>query len=176
MSSPFEPGTKKGMEETIQAIRRATEWAGRIDTKNDLSKADVDVDVNEFISEMNDAEDELRERHRIKTTELSIDNFVFNQEDKVEDILFGNLDTRVSVLNDLEDYIEDDFGYVRPLSLSKEEMIWLVAQEVKYHQESTSHGVDAYLEEPFESLDCDSCGTRPDAWSGEEFPIYNRNL
>lgn len=175
MSSPFEPGTKKGMEETIQAIKRTTVWAGRIDTKNDLSKADVDVDIGSFISELNDAEDELRERYRIKTTEVSIDNFVFNQEDKVEDILCGDLDTRVAVLSDLDDYIADDFGYIRPLSLSKEEMLWLVAQEVQYHQEGTSHGVDAYNEAPFTDLDLSSVGQRPELWA-EEYPIYNRDL
>lgn len=168
MSSPFSPRTKRGTEETLEALSRTREWASRIDTKNDATNVNTD-----FVDDLREEEERLREKYRIKTTEVAIDNFVFNQEDTVIQILCGNLDEKVSALGELDSYIDDDFGSERPLDLSKEELVWLVAQEVKYHQES-SHGVDEYDEEPLASMNLSSEGERPSEWS-DEFPRYNRD-
>jgi hypothetical protein len=175
MSSPFDPETKSGTEETLQAISRATRWLSRIDTGNDLSKTTIDVDVNSVVSELCDAEDQLRERYRIRRTEMSVDNFVYNNIESVTDILCGDLDETVEALSELQSYIKSDFGSVRPLALSKEELLWLVAQEVKYHQDGTVHGMDEYNTDPFSSVDLESCGECPDEWV-DNYPLYNRDL
>lgn len=171
MSSPFEPGTKRdSAEETLQAIERTTTWASRIDTRNEVEG----VDVSAFVEELRAEKERIRGKYRIKTTEVAVDNFVFNKPDLVVDILVGNLDEKVDALGELEGYIADDFGYERPLSLSKEELVWLVAQEVKYHT-GKSFGVDRYQEEPFTSMSLDDEGQRPEEWEEAEFPQYNRN-
>lgn len=168
MSSPFSPRTKRGTEETLEALSRTREWASRIDTKNDATNVSTD-----FVEELREEEERLREKYRIKTTEVAIDNFVFNQEDTVIQILCGNLDEKVSALGELDSYIDDEFGSERPIDLSKEELVWLVAQEVKYHQ-GRQHGIDEYDDEPLASMDLSSEGEQPSHW-GDEFPIYNRD-
>lgn len=168
MSSPYNPETKRGTEETLEAIARTKTWASRIDTSNDVN----DVDISGFINELKEEETKLREEYRVHTTEVAIDNFVFNQEETVKQILCGNLDDKVSAIKDLQSYIADDFGRESTLSLSKEELMWLVAKEVQYHVNS-NHGLDAYDEEPFESMNLNSVGEIPDIWS-ETYPKYNR--
>lgn len=165
MSSPFEPGTKGKTEESIQAIERTLQWASRIDTNNDLTS----VDVEGFTTELRTELETLRRDYRIKTTERSIDNFVFNHEETVSEIMCGNLDAKVSAVRELESYISDEFGYEDPLDLSKENLLWLVAQQVKKHVTS-SRGM--YSGEPYESMDLDSEGERPEHWQDEEYPIH----
>lgn len=168
MSSPYQPETKRGTEETLEAIDRTAEWASRIDNSNDISG----VNVGEFLEELYEEEDRIREKYRVKTMEISIDNFVFNQEEIVENILCGDLDKKVSAIRELQSYIENDFGRENPVSLSKEELMWIVAQEVKRNRKN-NYGRDFYDKSSFEEIDFDSVGSRPDTWS-EEFPIYNR--
>lgn len=167
MSSPFGPETKRGTEETLEAISRTRRWASRIDTKNDVPE----LDVNDFVAELEHQEEELRSKYKLKTTEVSIDNFVFNQEDTVIRILSGDLDEKVDAIETLQNYINDDFGRESPPDLSKEELMWLVAQEVSYHIES-AHGLEIYEEEL--DIDLDSVGSVPEKWE-EGFPIYNRS-
>lgn len=167
MSSPYDARTKRGTEETLEAIDRAQRWISRIDTSNDATN----LDASTFLDELSSEEDRLREKYRIKTTEVAVDNFVFNNESLVEDILCGDLDEKVAALDELESYINDDFGRENPYSLSKEELAWLVAQEVKSHVDSST-GLDIYSEEPVRSVDLDDVGSQPDVWS-EGFPQQN---
>lgn len=158
MSSPFDPETKRGTEESLEAISRTVKWASRIDTTNDVTETDVST----FIKELQNEREELLEKYQIKTTEVAIDNFVSNQEEKVISILTGDFEEKYEVLNELEEYIANYFGYVSPLSLDKKELLWLVAQEVKYHR-GGSFGVDEYDEE-LNSVNIDSQGERPSVW------------
>jgi len=166
MSSPYPPNTNRGTEETLVSIDRTIQWASRIST-NDISE----VDVDSFTDELREEEEKLRNKYKIKTTELAVDNFVFNKTKQVEEILCGNLDEKVEALSELEEYIAEDFGYEEPLSLSKEELTWLVAQELKRHLNSST--LDFYKGEPFESMNLDGEGQQPEEWT-EEYPMYKK--
>lgn len=164
MSSPYPPNTNRGTEETLVSIDRTIRWASRLNT-NEISG----VDVDSFTDKLQEEEERLREKYKIKTTERAVDNFVFNKTEQVEDILCGNLDEKVEALGELEEYIAEDFGYEEPLSLSKEELTWLVAQELKRHLNSST--LEYYRGEPFESMDLDSEGQQPEEWT-EAYPMY----
>lgn len=166
MSSPYPPKTNRGTEETLVSIDRTIQWASRI-SASDISG----VDVDSFIDKLQEEEEQLRDRYKIKTTELAVDNFVFNKTEKVEEILCGNLDEKVEALSELKGYIAEDFGYEYPLSLSREELTWLVAQELKRHLNSSTS--DYYEREPFESMNLDGEGQRPEEWT-EAYPMYKK--
>lgn len=164
MSSPYEPGTKGGTEETIQAISKTIEWASRIDTKNDTRNLDVDS----FVAELSEEETRLRHEYRMKVTETEVANFVVNHEDKVGGILTGDLDVRVRELDNLETYISEAFGYLEPFSFSKEELLWLVAQGVMEQQES-GFCPEVYESDDVLQLDLDEMGSRPEEWDDSKF-------
>jgi len=167
MSSPFSRKTKRGTEETLEALSQTITWASRIDTKNDATEIDLD-----FVDELHEEEERLREVYRIKTTEVEIDNFVFNHIELVTDILCGNLDDQVDALNSCEEYIAEEFGSEKPLSLTKEELSWLVAREVEYHQNSTN-GLEEYSESPIADVDLQNMGEKPSQW--DSYPKYHRS-
>jgi hypothetical protein len=167
MSSPYPPGTQRGTEETLQAISKTIEWASRIDTRND-----ADISLGTTLDELKQEENRLRNQYRVETTEIAIDNFVANNPELVENILFGGLDERVDALDQLAKYISNDFGAEKPLSLKKEELMWLVAQEVQ--SVKTNYTLDEYMQEPFSNEDLGSKGSKPEAWEDSSFPIYNR--
>lgn len=126
-----------------------------------------------FVDKLREERERLLNKYQMKTTEVAIDNFVFNHEGNIEAILCGDFEERYEMLGGLSNYISEEFGYVEPLSLDKKELLWLVAREVEYHR-SSPHGVDAYDEEPFDSVDLDSLGEWPVQWE-EGYPLYNRN-
>ena len=162
MSSPFSPRTKKGTEETIEALSHSMKWLSLIDTHNDVT----DIDIQSFDSQLQQKQKELIENHQVKTTEVAVDNFVFNHEGKVEQILCGGLDDKVSALNTLQNYINDDFGYVDAPSLNKENLLWLVAQEVLKKSESPYGLEDLSPEEVIGIEELESLGTQPEMWAG----------
>lgn len=175
MSSPYSPDTKRGTtEESIEAIARATEWMRRIDQRNNGLEVDRgDLNIDGFVSELNETQKELRQYRKVKTTERAVENFVYNHENKVTDILCGTLDEKVAALSELDSSITDEFGYVSPPSLSKENLLWLVAREVEYHQHR-QQGLADYSVSPVADCDLENCGGRPDQWE-EEYPIYIRS-
>lgn len=164
MSSPFSLKTKRGTEETIEALRRTSVWASRIDTKNDATELNTS-----FIEKINKEEERLRTKYKIKNTEVATDNFVFNNTEEVLEILSDDLDKKYEGLEEFNEYISDQFGYVSKPSLSREELIWLVTQEVQDKKE--------YIDEygVFDDEFLLKLGSRPELWKGEEFPIYHRN-
>ena len=162
MSSPFSLKTKRGTEETIEAIERTTDWAHRIDTKNDATEIDTD-----FIKELNQEEQRLRTQHKIKTTETAIDNFVFNEREETKAILCGNLDEKSNALRQLKEYINEEFGYVEPPQLNKENRVWLIAQEVQRQQER----IEQYKQLPVSNAELSDLGQTPEHWQNEEYPI-----
>lgn len=168
MSSPFSLETKGASEKSIEALSRTREWAARINTTSEVEDLDMI-----FVEDLKEAEENLREKYRIRNTEVEVDNFVFNHPDAVENILCGNLTSRTNELDNLENYISEAFGYVKPLDLSLDELVWLVAQEVMYHQEST-YGVDKYDEDKFTGVDIENMGEQPSFWD-DEYPLYNRD-
>lgn len=163
MSSPYSRETKSGTEETIEALKRTTVWASRIDTKNDATKVDTD-----FVEQLNQEEQRLRNKHKIKTTELAVDNFVFNQIETTQKILCGDLDEKVSALRQLKNYINDEFGYVNPPKLSKEQLLWLTAREVQRQQDR----IDEYSQSKVVSLDLSDQGETPELWQNKDYPIH----
>lgn len=165
MSSPYSRKTKSG-EETIESIERAVSWMSRANRGSDMN-----IDISPVISDMNEEEERLREKYKKKTTEIAIDNLVFNKVDIVRDIFLGNLDEKVEAIKKTQSYINEDFGYVRPYNLSKEEIIWLVSEELKYIIDN--RGPDEYNKDEFTNLNLDEYGEKPEHWS--EFPEYNRN-
>lgn len=165
MSSPFSPKTKRGTEETIEALNRTVYWASKIDTKNDATKVTTD-----FVEELNKEEERLRTKHKIKNTERAVGNFVFNQYGKVQEILCGDLDTKVSALGDLSRYINEEFGYIRPPKLDKEELLWLTAREVQRKKDR----VDEYSEKPVSNVRLLQEGKTPELWQNQDYPIHNR--
>lgn len=165
MSSPYSLKTKSG-EETIESIERAVSWMSRANRGSDMN-----IDISSVISDMNEEEERLREKYKKKTTEIAIDNLVFNKVDIVRDIFLGNLDEKVKAIKKTQSYINENFGYVRPYNLSKEEIIWLVSEELKYIIDN--RGPDEYNKDEFTNLNLDEYGEKPDQWS--EFPEYNRN-
>lgn len=166
MSSPYSRETKSG-EKTIESIKRAVSWMSRANRGNDMN-----IDISSVISDMNEEEERLREEYKKKTTEFAIDNLVFNEIDIVRDIFLGNIDEKVGAINKTQSYINEDFGYVRPYNLSKEEIIWLVAEELKYKIDSR-YSPDEYSKDEFTNLDLDEYGEKPEYW--DTFPEYNRN-
>lgn len=158
MSSPFEPETKKGVEESLEAMRRTTTWAGRIDSHD----VEGDIDISGFISDLEEERERLLNHYRLSNTERAIDNFVVNQIDVVVDIFTGNLDTKVEKLKEVRDYVNNEFGYIRPFDLTRENYLWLLAQEVS--KKVDREFIDEYTEEPFSSMDFDSVGEQPPQW------------
>lgn len=165
MSSPYSRKTNKGTEEDIEAISRSITWMSRANRGSE-----VNIDISETVSDLRDEEDRLRELHKKKSTEFAIDNFVFNEEEKVDKIFFGNLDEKVSSIRKVKSYIEENFGYVSSYSLSKEEVIWLVSREVQHR--INSRGPDLYKKDRYKDLNLSDKGEKPDQWS--KFPEYNR--
>lgn len=163
MSSPFSRETQKGTEETIEALKMASVWGSRIDTKNEATGIDA-----EFIDDLNEEENRLREKYKIKNTEVATDNFVFNNVDTVLKILSDDLDQKVSALHEFSEYVSNEFGYVSAPSLSKEEMIWLISEEVQKRKD--------YIEEyqDFSDDKLRNLGNTPNLWDGEEYPIYKK--
>lgn len=168
MSSPFSPKTKRGTEETIEAIHQAITWLSRIDEKNHSLDSDIDTLMNDLRSDR----ENIETKYKIKTIEVALDNFVYNNIDTTKDILEGDLDSRVSAISELEEYIYKQFGYVNPIDLSMEEMIWLVSQELK-HSQSRKYSHNGYDDIDLSETALQNMGERPETWS-EEYPIYNR--
>jgi hypothetical protein len=162
MSSPFSLKTKRGTEETIEALNRTVYWASKIDTTNDATEVTTD-----FVEELNKEEERLRRKHKIKNTERAIDNFVFNQYEKVQKILCGDLDTKVSAIGELNSYINEEFGYVNPPN--KEELLWLTAQEVHRKKDR----MEEYSEKPVSNIQLLEQGKTPELWKNEDYPIYH---
>lgn len=165
MSSPYSLKTKKGIEEDIEAISRAVTWMSRANRGSE-----VNIDISDTISDLNVEEECLRELHKKKSTEIAIDNFVFNKEEKVDDIFFGDLDEKVSAIKEVKSYIQENFGYISPYNLSKEEVIWLVSRELQYLIDSRCP--DLYKKDRYKNLNLNNKGEKPEQWSS--FPEYNR--
>lgn len=164
MSSPYSLETKRGTEESIEAMEHARTWLSRIDTRNDATNLNLEDIDSQLSSEI----ERLEEYQRIKVTEVAIDNFVFNHEDEVERILTGDLDEKVSLLNSVHTNIKDEFGWVSPPSLSKENILWFIAQEVRNRH---IEGVTDYYDH-LSDMDLTTVGDRPDRWEGESYPIH----
>lgn len=147
MSSPFSRTTKRGLEETIEALDRTVEWASRIDTKNDADNLDTG-----FINDLEAEEKRLTKKCKIQTVEVATENFVVNNPDVVDDILYGDLTDKSAGMNEFKAYIDDQFGYVEPPSLNKENLLWLIAKE-------SSH------------QDIPNSGKPPELWKDAEYPI-----
>lgn len=165
MSSPFRRETKRGTEESIEAMYRASVWLGRVDTTNDAT----DISVSEFANELDAERDRIKNLYQTKNTERVIDNYVFNNEDQVELVVSGSLDEKVSVLSELKSTLTDEFGYVSPPSLSKENLVWLVAQELQDRHLSDSR-TDMY--NSITESDVADIGEVPTEWENEQYPIH----
>lgn len=162
MTSPYSHETKRGMEETIEAINRTASWASRIDTRNGATELDTG-----FIDKLTEEEERLRFEYKTKTTEIAVDNFVANERQAVQSILCGDLDEKVSELDKLSDYISEQFGYVQPLEFDKEELLWLVSTQVQRSR------VKDYNQPPVSNVNLDEQGTVPEPWENQEYPIHN---
>lgn len=164
MSSPFSLETKRGTEETIEALHRTAVWASRIDTTNDATEIDTS-----FVQELNEEEERLKRKYKIKNTERTTDNFVFNHCETVKQILCGDLDEKVSGLEEFRSHLSDEFGYVSPPSLTKEQLLWLLSRQVLTHRGR----IDEYSNGEMDDIDLENQGERPDLWKNEEYPIYS---
>jgi hypothetical protein len=161
MSSPFLPETNRGTEETLEALDRTISWASRINT----DEQGLEMDVSSFISQLQNC---VRERYIGQTIEREVDNFVFNNSDEVKRILTGNLDEKVESLKKLEEYLEDNFGYVTPPTFTKEELVWLVSQQLVSYSNPPSEYEEAFVEK----IKQNSYGNCPERWEDEEFPAF----
>jgi hypothetical protein len=159
MSSPYSRETQKGTEESIEAIDHATQWLSRI-SSNDIS-GKVDPSVSEMSTELLNAKEELISDYTDHTIETAIDNFVNNQQETVIQMLTGDIDTKVSAIREAQEYIGNNFGYVRMPSFSKENILWLTAQEVLDEKES-QYGPEEY--NSLDKTDLESLGTKPDSF------------
>lgn len=164
MSSPYSRETKRGTEESIEAMERARTWLSRIDTRNDATNLELGSIDDDLSSEI----ERLEKQQKISVTELAVDNFVFNNHERVEAVLTGDLDEKSNAIRDVKDSITEQFGRVTAPSLSKENVLWLVAQEV---QSKHINGVTDYYDH-LSNLDFESMGKCPDMWGGE-YPIHN---
>lgn len=165
MSSPFSRETKRGTEESIEALYRAAVWLGRIDTKNDATE----ISVSKFADELDTERERITNKYQTKNTERVIDNYVFNHEEQVEMLVSGSLDEKVSVLSELKTKLADEFGYVSPPSLSKENLLWLVAQELQHRHLSNSR-TDMYSS--ITESDVEMLGEEPTEWKNTQYPIH----
>jgi len=156
MSSPFSRETKKGTEESIEAISRSLRWINRIDTKNEATN----LDIKNITNDLQEEKSRLTAEYKNRTIMREIDNFVVNNPQRVEDALFAGLDARVEALNEIKSYVEENFGYVEMPSLSKENIAWLVASKV--NEKQGNFGPDEYKNDLFDSADLNDIGTKPD--------------
>lgn len=131
MSSPFSRETKRGTEESIEAISRAQTWLHRIDTKNDATELNLD----EFLEELHTEKERVKEEYIERRIQTSIENFVVNHPETVIEILTG--ENRRSGTSTVSQYISEDFGYVRMPELTEENIVWLVAQKVRNERKSS---------------------------------------
>lgn len=164
MSSPFLPETNRGTEETLEALDRTISWASRINT----DEQGLEMDVSSFISQLQNCEEDVREIYICQTIEREVDNFVFNNSDEVKRILTGNLDEKVECLENLEEYLEENFGYVAPPNFTKEELIWLVSQQLVSYSNPPSEYEEAFIEKVKQN----SYGNCPERWEEEKFPAF----
>lgn len=156
MSSPFSVRTKRGTEESIEALERAATWLRRVDN-NDVSGS-LDKSISELIADLDDASADLTKEHRKHIVEREVENFVVNRQDEVLTIITGTLDERVSGLETVSEYISDEFGYIDMPQLSKDELLWLVAHEV-IEQKNSQYGPEDY--DDLYASELETLGTSP---------------
>jgi hypothetical protein len=157
MSSPFSVETKRGTEESIEALGRASTWLRRV-SGHDISGS-LDDSISEITTELDEAQEELIAQHQHDIVDREVDNFVVNYPDEVLTILNGDLDERVSGLEHVKEYISDDFGYVDMPSLTKENLLWLVAQKV-VEKKNSRVGPEEY--EELTGSEIETLGSEPD--------------
>ena len=156
--NPYSRDTKRG-EQEIEAIDRSIDWLCRTNA----------VDTGSMIDTLKKERNTLIEEYRKNTIEVALDNFVYNNESEVQALMSNpTLDEIVDILATLEEEITSEFGYVEPYDLSKENLLWLVSEELKYWVDSHME----YTNEMFEDVDLDAMGEKPNHWG--EYPEFNR--
>lgn len=164
---PRQPVDEKKLDTISSAI------SSFIDLKNEVTLDSADIPNT--IEELEEKRDEIKEDYIQRTIEREVDNFVANNSEEVVKALTGTLDEKVSELNSFHEYLNRTFGdYQYKQNFSREELLWMLAQEIPHHYDSQHNSYEVTIQE---NVDLESVGEVPDIWSpSEEFPQINRNI